>query len=216
MKTLVLLSGGIDSTVLATYLRARGDEISTLTISYGQRHEREIAAAIAVSRFLRVENIVLSIPYLFGDSALKSGGEIEVPSGVYTLETLSQTVVEGRNLLFLALAAAVATKIGASQVGIAVHAGDHAVYPDCRPEFIEGVRQAFSHGFTTPLELETPFVDWTKAEIVALGNTLKVPLGLTWSCYQGGETHCGTCSTCRERKRAFSLAGVPDPTTYKE
>jgi 7-cyano-7-deazaguanine synthase len=138
----------------------------------------------------------------------------------YAAENMSVTVVPNRNAIMLSIAYGVAVARGASLVACAVHAGDHYVYPDCRPEFIEAFDQMQSRaveGFGDPdLRLDAPFMRKTKTEIVEIGYTLGVPYEDTWSCYEGGELHCGLCGTCTERKEAFRLAGIHDPTKYRE
>ena len=127
---------------------------------------------------------------------------------------MKSTVVPNRNMIMLSLAAARAIAVGADGVAYAAHSGDHAIYPDCRPEFADAVAAALRICHYTPIELERPFVDMTKADIVRLGAELGVDFSKTWSCYKGGEKHCGKCGTCVERREAFRLAGVPDPTEY--
>jgi 7-cyano-7-deazaguanine synthase len=126
------------------------------------------------------------------------------------------TIVPNRNMLLLATAGAYALSRDTHTVAYAAHAGDHTIYPDCRPQFVSAMQLAFERCDFTPLTLHAPFLSITKADIVTLGASLHVPFALTYSCYEGREAHCGRCGTCTERKEAFQLAGVPDPTEYEE
>jgi 7-cyano-7-deazaguanine synthase len=156
---------------------------------------------------------------LLSGSALTDEG-VDVPYGHYAAENMAVTVVPNRNAIMLSIAYGVAVARSASLVACAVHAGDHYVYPDCRPEFIDAfdrMQRLAVEGFGDPnLSLYAPFMRKTKAEIVELGTALGVPYEETWSCYEGGKFHCGLCGTCTERKEAFQLVGVPDPTEYRE
>ncbi|MCB0359279.1 MAG: 7-cyano-7-deazaguanine synthase QueC [Bdellovibrionales bacterium] len=213
----ILLSGGLDSSTLLYHLRQEGWRPAGLAIDYGQRHRRELAAARAIAGeagiHLRVADISPLQPLLLG-SAL-TDPTIDVPSGHYTDESMKATVVPNRNMLFLAVAASWAIAQGASAVAYAAHAGDHAIYPDCRPEFVRAMSAALGLADWRQLELATPFLDWDKGQIVRRGAELGVPFEKTWSCYRGGTAHCGTCGTCVERREAFSQAGVADPTIYE-
>jgi 7-cyano-7-deazaguanine synthase len=137
-----------------------------------------------------------------------------VPEGHYAEESMRLTVVPNRNMLLLAACAAWAVSCRSDAVAYAAHAGDHAVYPDCRPEFVEAVRGVFRLCDYKPLTLYTPFVEWSKADVVREGQVTGAPLHLTYSCYEGGVRHCGKCGTCYERREAFAITGVPDPTEY--
>ena len=218
MKTIVTYSGGLDSTVLLYYLLSEGHEVSALSVDYGQRHAIELKRATQISEGLRIpyETVDLSsINSLLSGSSLTSS-EIDVAEGHYTEENMKTTVVPNRNMILLALAAAKAISTGASQVAYAAHSGDHAIYPDCRNAFVDTMAKAISLCDWEDIELSCPFVDWTKADIVRRGAELDVPFGLTWSCYKGCKKHCGRCGTCIERREAFCLAGVDDPTDYAE
>ena len=127
---------------------------------------------------------------------------------------MKSTVVPNRNMILLSIAAGHALSIGAQQIAYAAHSGDHAIYPDCRNEFADAMAEAIRLCDWSPLELSRPFVDWSKADIVRRGAALKLPFETTWSCYKGGATHCGRCGTCIERREAFDLAGVHDPSEY--
>ncbi|WP_017589955.1 7-cyano-7-deazaguanine synthase QueC [Nocardiopsis ganjiahuensis] len=220
-NTTVLLSGGLDSTVLATSIvREHGaDSVDTLTIHYGQRHVRELEAAAEVSAALGVRHDVIDLSVLGSHltSALtpsSDGGN--VPHGHYAEPTMAATVVPNRNAILLMVAVGVASARGHSGVATAVHAGDHPVYPDCRPEFVEAVARAAEAGTDGQVTVTAPFVDMAKAEIAALGHRVEAPVHLSWSCYEGGETHCGRCGTCVERAEAFHVAGLSDPTSYAD
>jgi len=216
-KVVVLLSGGIDSTVLMYSLIANY-EVYPLSVSYGQRHGKELVAAgkVCAARgdwlLGRWKRLNLNVLRDLLPSTLTDVGEI--PKGHYEDESMKQTVVPNRNMILLALAAGYAEGLGASYVAYAAHSGDHAIYPDCRPEFVESVSETMKLGTGGKVKLIEPFTYKSKADIVALGRKLNVPLNLTWSCYVGGDVHCGRCGTCIERKEAFKLAGVIDPTKY--
>ena len=159
---------------------------------------------------------ISGIGRLLSGSALTD--DVDVPYGHYAAENMAVTVVPNRNAIMLSIAYGVAVACNASLVACAVHAGDHYVYPDCRPAFIEAfdtMERLAVEGFGDPsLRLYAPFLNKTKAEIVKIGGALGVPYADTWSCYEGGDLHCSLCGTCNERKEAFELAGVPDPTEY--
>lgn len=213
MKTVALLSGGLDSTVLVGLLKNYGHAVHTLSVDYGQRHGRELQAAAAVARHYGVAHEVVALPgSLMAGSALTGGAD--VPDGHYTDPSMKVTVVPARNTLLLAVAAAVAVRTESNAVAYAAHAGDHTVYPDCRPEFTRAFAGVLSLCDYRPIQLVTPFVKWTKGFIVRRGAELGVPFGLTWSCYRGGDVHCGRCATCVERREAFVVTGTQDPTEY--
>lgn len=216
-----IVSGGMDSVTLAHLMVSEGYDLSILAFDYGQRHKKELGYAehCAESLGTNFEVVDLSgVGQLLSGSALTD--DIDVPHGHYAEETMAVTVVPNRNAIMLSVAYGAAVAGGAQAVAAAVHAGDHYVYPDCRPAFIEAFDQMERlavEGFgDESLHLYTPFVHKTKAEIVEIGAGLDVPYEETWSCYEGGEAHCGLCGTCNERKEAFELTGVPDPTIYRD
>jgi 7-cyano-7-deazaguanine synthase len=216
----VVFSGGLDSTTLAYWLASRGARLTLLSVDYGQRHGKELLFAARTATRLGAVHHVADLRLagqLLGGSALTSAA-VPVPDGHYTDESMRATVVPNRNALLLDLATGLAISTGAGAVAYGAHAGDHAVYPDCRPEFVAAYEQmaltanaGFLPGGFTVL---APFITMTKAEIASLAAGLDVPVGQTWSCYRGGEAHCGTCGTCTERREAFALAGIDDPTLY--
>lgn len=221
-KSVVLLSGGLDSTVLLADRIDSGREVLAVSFDYGQRHARELLAAERIASHYAVRHRVL--PVLALSRALEGAGssqlsQVPVPHGHYADESMRVTVVPNRNMVMLALATAYAIAQEASEVAYAAHAGDHAIYPDCRPQFATAMRQAIAlcdYKERAPL-LVTPFISVSKADIVQRGAASLVPFELTWSCYdpQGLlPKHCGKCGTCVERREAFVLAGVTDPTEY--
>lgn len=222
MKTVVCLSGGLDSTVLATYLkRSELHDLRSVSFSYGQRHERpELMAARNVAGELGIPHQVLSLNGVMNgvnaaSSQLLAANEATgVPEGHYAEDTMKATVVPGRNLLMIAAATAYAASWDCQAVAMAAHAGDHPVYPDCRPEFLMAAGKATTLGYNVFLIF--PFADVTKTDIVETGDRLDAPMRLTWSCYNGGAIHCGRCGTCVERYEAFRDAGVTDPTEYAD
>jgi len=218
MKTVLIYSGGLDSTVLLYHLRAAGCEVYALSVDYGQRHRRELERAAAICALADAPYRCADLSGLGGllaGSSLTSP-EIEVAEGHYTEESMRTTVVPNRNMILLALATGHAISVGAPRVAYAAHSGDHAIYPDCRRDFADAMAAAMRLADWQEVELLRPFVDWTKADIARRGAELGAPLELTWSCYKGGARHCGRCGTCIERREAFDLAGLPDPTEYAE
>lgn len=205
------LSGGLDSTVaLAHIMEGRGgpEGVHTYAMRYGQRHQdRELEAAHLIAAYYRTDHHVIDLPAL-RSPALTQGEPM--PHGHYADETMKATIVAGRNLLIIANLVAQADPGDLIVVG--VHAGDHAIYPDCRPTFINPLREALWQGYQ--VNLFAPWLHDTKADIVAAGTAYSAPLGRTWSCYEGGDVHCGQCGTCVERIEAFHDADVDDPTVY--
>jgi 7-cyano-7-deazaguanine synthase len=215
-KTVVTFSGGMDSTTLLYHLRQQGHEVLALSVDYGQRHRVELDCARRIVESLGLTHEVADlrpITRLLGDSSL-TNKSIDVPLGHYAAASMKATVVPNRNMIMLAVAAGWAISQRANHLAYAAHAGDHAIYPDCRPEFADTMTHAIELADWHQVKLIWPFVNMTKAEIATLGHKLGVPFERTWSCYQGGSVHCGACGTCVERREAFMLAGVPDPTAY--
>lgn len=214
---LIVYSGGLDSTVLLHKLAAESRADGALWVNYGQRHARELECAKFNCEKLGVKLDIADLSALqplFGGNALTQKS-VEVPEGGYADENMKTTVVPNRNMILVAVAAARAIAIGANAVAYAAHSGDHAIYPDCRNEFADALDAALRLCHYEPIRLERPFVNATKADIVKLGAKLGVDFAQTWSCYKGGKFHCGKCGTCTERREAFELAGMPDPTVYE-
>jgi 7-cyano-7-deazaguanine synthase len=215
------VSGGLDSVTLAHALAAEGRSLVCLSFDYGQRHAKETGFARACARRLGADHHVVdlrSVGRLLTGSSLTDAA-VDVPEGHYTDASMAATVVPNRNAIMLSVAVGVAVARGASAVATAVHAGDHPVYPDCRPAFVAAVEheaRVGNEGFAVEgFRVLAPFLDVAKDEIVRRGAALGVPFAETWSCYVGGARHCGRCGTCVERREAFQLAGVDDPTVYE-
>jgi 7-cyano-7-deazaguanine synthase len=219
-KAVVLHSGGLDSTVLLYHLADLGYKVLPLTINYGQRHSREIMAASEICRRLDLPFLMMELSFfaelLKGGKSSQINFDVDVPEGHYSAENMAVTVVPNRNMVLLSIATAYAISAEAGTVAYAAHAGDHAQYPDCRREFIAAISHTISLCDDHPPQLLGPFATWSKSDIAARGDELKVPFNLTWSCYKGGRVHCGRCGTCVERAEAFYLAGVVDPTEYAD
>ncbi|MFZ4160458.1 7-cyano-7-deazaguanine synthase QueC [Streptomyces griseoincarnatus] len=211
-------SGGMDSTTLAAHYHDLGYDLLLLSFNYGQRHLREIAAAQTIAGYYRAEHHIVDLEAV---GALMPGSSltdlsVDVPEGHYAAESMRATVVPNRNAIMANIAAGIASARGAVVVALGIHAGDHAIYPDCRPAFLTALQASITaalDGFPTPT-VEAPFVHQTKTDIARRGAALGVPFALTWSCYQGGPLHCGRCGTCVERREAFNDAGLTDPTEY--
>ena len=216
MKTVLIYSGGLDSTVLLFDLLKEGHEVKALSVNYGQRHVRELEGASTICANAGVEHRVAdlrSIQSLFGANSL-TAHQHSIPEGHYAEETMKATVVPNRNMILLSVAAAWAITEKAECISYAAHGGDHAIYPDCRNEFADAMDAALRLADWHEVYLNRPFVNLSKADIVKLGSKVRAPLAHTWSCYKGGNVHCGRCGTCVERREAFYLAGISDPTDY--
>lgn len=217
MKAVAIISGGMDSITLAYLLKEREYDLHFLTFDYGQRHRKEIGFARKCGEDLGVPFDVIDLTgiakFLKG-SALTD--DVEVPYGHYAEESMKLTIVPNRNAIMLSIAFGVAVAKGATCVAIGVHAGDHFIYPDCRPLFIERFKEMEARALEgiAHIDIETPFLYFSKGDIVRIGKQLGVPFQKTWTCYEGKEHHCGKCGACNERKEAFVIARVDDPTIY--
>ncbi|GLV13280.1 7-cyano-7-deazaguanine synthase [Alicyclobacillus hesperidum] len=220
-KAVVILSGGLDSTTCMGIAQHAGYELFPITFDYGQRHRIELECAKKVAAHYGVrDHRIVSLDFLrqIGGSALTDDA-IDVPTSGVSRD-IPVTYVPGRNLLFLSIAASYAEVIEATAIYIGVNALDYSGYPDCRPEFIEGVQHVLRIGTKAGVEgrsmqIETPLLHWSKAEIIRNGLALNVPYELTTSCYQGGEEACGECDSCRLRLKGFAEAGARDPIPYR-
>ena len=217
MNALLICSGGFDSVTLAYRLAAEQSLGTLLTFDYGQRHRKEIDAARLAAERLGVPHLIMDIGPIgrqLSGSALTDN--IAVPHGHYSEENMKVTVVPNRNAIMLTIAFGVAAARNLDTVALAVHGGDHFIYPDCRPDFIRlfGQMQAAALEGVADIGLFAPYVDTDKAAIARDAARYSVPVADTWSCYEGGDIHCGRCGTCVERIEAMALAGLTDPTPY--
>jgi 7-cyano-7-deazaguanine synthase len=219
MKVIVVCSGGLDSVSLAHKMAAEHELLGLVSFDYGQRHKKELHFAAACAQRLGVEHHIIDMTDIgrnLTGSALTDN--LAVPDGHYAEETMRITVVPNRNAIMLAIAFGVAVSNKADAVATAVHGGDHFIYPDCRPGFIEAfqvMQNQATEGYAS-VKLLAPYVHEPKSFIVTDGAKYQTPFCETWSCYKGGECHCGRCGTCVERREAFHLAGVADPTDYQD
>lgn len=210
-KAVILLSGGIDSTTLLHFLKALGFKLYGISFNYGQRHRKELDYATYWGKLLCKEHKLIYLPIneLLTSSALIDTEKI-IPEGEYSFENQKITVVPNRNMIMLSLALAYAENIKADLVFYGAHTSDHAVYPDCRPEFIEAISKAGLLATYQKVKVLAPFTHFTKTQIVRLGKCLGVDYNKTWSCYYGQELPCGRCATCKEREKAFKESEVSD------
>ena len=209
-KLVTLCSGGLDSVTLAYYLEDLRYQQTLLYVDYGQRHRKEYHYASRCAEWLKIPiEVVILKGKIFGQNALTDYAVL-VPQKAST-----DTVVPNRNLIFAALAGALAIQSGSKEIALAVHAGDHALYDDCRPVFISALRVVLQASLGD-FGVVSPFIYCSKKDIVVLGQEGGVPFKETWSCYLGGKVHCGLCSSCRERKTAFKEAEIEDPTEYEQ
>jgi 7-cyano-7-deazaguanine synthase len=216
-KAIVIFSGGLDSTTLLYHLRDSGCEVKALSVNYAQRHrEQELAAAATVCRRLGIDQKVLDLTSLvafFGQNSL-TDSSVDVPEGPYSQITIPLTTVPNRNMILLSVGIAWAASLGFGAVAFGAHSGPRTNYPDCSPAFAAAMDSAARECDERKICVLAPFVTWDKGDIVRRGAELGVPFELTWSCYKGGERHCGRCGTCLDRKVAFEKAGLTDPVAY--
>ncbi len=221
MKSVLIFSGGLDSTTLLYRLKNENHNVYTISFLYGQKHSKELEAAKIICSSLDVEQRIVDLTSLqpILNSAL-TNPNIEIPSipaGTQFYETLKSTIVPNRNAIFLSIAAGFAQSIGANTIFYAAHHSDRGMYPDCREEFIKSFEKTVRLALDDDSFLvKAPFANIPKGEVIKIGQKLNVPFELTWSCYEGGIRHCGACSACRERNLAFEEAGIDDPTAYEK
>ncbi|MDR2846692.1 MAG: 7-cyano-7-deazaguanine synthase QueC [Candidatus Methanoplasma sp.] len=220
-RAVVLLSGGLDSTVTLAKALSDGNEVTALSFRYGQRHTKELESAKNVTAHYKVAHTVIDIDLTSFRSAL-TRKDIDVPlDREGDLDgSIPVTYVPARNIVFLSIAAGLAESIGAESIYIGANAVDYSGYPDCRPEFFAAYQEMLRKGTKTgtedrPIRIETPILSSTKADIVRLGKKLNAPLELTWSCYNGGSRACGHCDSCRLRLKGFEEAGYRDEIDYE-
>ena len=223
-EAIVLLSGGLDSATLLAMAKDKGYETVALTFDYGQKHKRELEGARKIAKALKVKEHIV-IPLRLGELMKSSLTQkaLAIPEreneGASDGE-IPTTYVPARNLIFLSVATSIAESRGAEHIFIGVNAVDFSGYPDCTPYFIAAFQRVIKVGTKVgregrAIQLETPLVHLSKAQIVAKAVRMKVPLELTWSCYRGGKKACGKCDSCRLRLKGFAQAGVKDPIEYE-
>ena len=214
--SVIILSGGMDS---CTMLHEYRDHIAlAITFDYGStQNHREQQYAVKQCQALGIKHIIIPLDFmhLYFKSALLESPDA-IPEGNYDDENMKATVVPFRNGIMLAIACGIAESNGLHRVMIANHAGDHTIYPDCRQSFIDAMSAAMQHGTYDGIEVFAPYTTLSKTDIARHGKALGVDYAMTYSCYKGGEKHCGKCGTCRERIEALRDAGIPDPTPYEE
>jgi 7-cyano-7-deazaguanine synthase len=215
-KVIVLLSGGVDSVTAFYSALKEYNVVCALSFHYGAKHNaKELECARYHASLKGIRHEIISLDFmdrLFKSDLLQSGAEI--PKGCYTQENMKSTVVPFRNGIMLSIAGGLAESLEATGIIIAAHSGDHSLYPDCRPAFMQAMNRAIHAGTGEAVSILSPFLNLNKGEIVRLGTSLGVDYARTWSCYCGQELHCGKCGTCVERREAFVQAGVCDPTKY--
>jgi len=218
-KVIVILSGGLDSTTLLyDILNENKYEVHAMSFNYGQNHSKEIDLAKQTCEKLNVEHKIIDISFLgkelFYNSTLVQGAE-EIPEGHYQEDNMKSTVVPMRNLILISLVGAYASTIGATKIYYGAHAGDHEIYPDCRKEFIESLKETLKLADWSEISLEAPYSDISKIDIVKKGLELNVDYSLTWTCYKGNDKACGKCGSCVERVEAFEENNSKDEIEYE-
>jgi len=213
--SVIIVSGGMDS---ITMLYEYKDSIALgISFDYGSNHNgKEIPLAKMHCERLGIKHITIPLAFMgqYFKSSLLEGADA-IPEGHYTSENMASTVVPFRNGIMLSIACGMAESYGLTKVLIANHGGDHTIYPDCRPEFIQAMSSAMTNGTDTKVEIFAPYTSISKSDIARHGKELGLDYAETWSCYKGGEKHCGKCGTCVERKEALMLAGIVDTTVYE-
>lgn len=216
MRIVAVVSGGMDSVTMLHRLVADGHDVEVMSFDYNQRHKKELESAKENAKLLGLKHKIVDIQFLYdlaSNSSLTQGGE--VPEGHYEDENMKQTVVPNRNMILSSIAIGYAENIKADAIAIGVHAGDHAIYPDCRPEFVSALRTASLLSDWNPVDVLAPYLDTDKIGILADGLSIGVDYGKTWTCYKGGEKACGKCGSCQERLEAFEKNGAIDPVEYE-
>ena len=215
-KVVVIYSGGMDSYTVLNRALKDGYEVYALSFDYGQRHVKELECARAVCERLNIEHKVIDISainQIIGGSALTDN--IDVPEGHYEAENMKQTVVPNRNMILISMAVGYAVSVEAHRVYYGAHSGDHAIYPDCRPEFVEKMNDVCKIANYEPVEVFSPYLYQSKIDILTDGLNMGLDYSHTWTCYNGREKACGKCGACQERLEAFELNNAVDPLEYE-
>ncbi|NMM40247.1 7-cyano-7-deazaguanine synthase QueC [Pseudoalteromonas arctica] len=215
-KVVVIYSGGMDSFTVLNKALQQGRDVYALSFDYGQRHVKELKVAASVCEKLGVPHKIVDISainQLIGGSSLTD--DIDVPEGHYEAENMKSTIVPNRNMILLSLAVGYAVSLKASQVYYGAHSGDHAIYPDCRPEFVQKMDDVCRIANYDAVEIFSPYLNNTKIDILTDGIKMGLDYSQTWTCYNGREKACGKCGACQERLEAFSLNNITDPIEYE-
>jgi 7-cyano-7-deazaguanine synthase len=215
-KVVVIYSGGMDSfTVLHKAIQA-GHDVYALSFNYGQRHVKELQCAAQVCQELGIKHKIVDISainQLLAGSSLTDN--IDIPEGHYAADNMKSTIVPNRNMILLSLAVGYAVSLGASQVYYGAHSGDHFIYPDCRPEFVQKMHDVCQIANYEPVDIISPYLSQTKIDILADGLQMGLDYSKTWTCYNGRDKACGKCGSCQERLEAFTLNNTTDPLPYE-
>ncbi|WP_371379605.1 7-cyano-7-deazaguanine synthase QueC [Thalassotalea aquiviva] len=215
-KVVVVYSGGMDSFTVLNRARKDGYDVYALSFDYGQRHSKELTFAKAVCDDLNIPHKIVdirAINQLLAGSSLTD--EIDIPEGHYEEESMKSTVVPNRNMILISLAVGYAVSIGAHKVYYGAHSGDHAIYPDCRPEFVEKMNDVCQIANYEAVEIYSPYLHDTKIDILTDGLNMGLDYSKSWTCYNGREKACGKCGACQERLEAFEKNKVTDPLPYE-
>ncbi len=222
MKAVLILSGGIDSSTLGYWLKQQGySELICITYNYGQRQIIELESAKKIAKNLNATHHIIDVSFMqqFLKGSSLTDRSIDIPHGAYTKENMQITVVPNRNTMLLSIAWSIACVERADVLAYGAQCGDHYLYPDTRPDYFNAMNLALRLGTEDcrddNLELIAPLLKKSKADVIKLGNSLNVPFADTWSCYEGGDTHCGLCGACQSRRSGFVEAGIQDPKVYK-
>ena len=210
-SVLVVYSGGLDSYTLLNKAMKNFDRIEAITFNYGQKHNKEIeyAKSNCVELNIKHEVVNLDLEKILAGSALV--GDIDIPEGNYDKEKMKQTIVPNRNMIMISVAASLVIKNDIEYLWYAAHSGDHEIYPDCRPEFIDKMAAVLEICDYHKIKFEAPFQNLSKNEIVATGLSMGLDYSKTWTCYEGKEKPCGKCSACLERALSFEANNTEDP-----
>ncbi|ADN77444.1 preQ(0) biosynthesis protein QueC [Ferrimonas balearica DSM 9799] len=217
-KAVVIYSGGMDSFTVLHKVITEGYTPYAITFDYGQRHDKEVEYAKVVCSELGINHKIIDITainQLISGSSLTRDSESDIPEGHYAEDNMKSTVVPNRNMILISLATGYAASIGAGKVFYGAHSGDHAIYPDCRPEFVEKINAATMIANYEPIEVVSPYLYQSKIEILKDGLEMGLDYGKTWTCYNGREKACGRCGSCVERLESFEMNGVSDPLLYE-
>jgi 7-cyano-7-deazaguanine synthase len=215
-KVVVIFSGGMDSFTVLNKTIKNGDDVYALSFNYGQRHVKELESAREICAKLNIPHKIVDISainQIIGGSSLTD--DIDVPEGHYEAENMKQTIVPNRNMILLSMAVGYAVSIEAEKVYYGAHSGDHAIYPDCRPEFVDKMNAVCQIANYEAVEIVTPYLYESKIAILSDGLAMGLDYSDTWTCYNGREKACGKCGACQERLEAFKLNDAVDPLTYE-